>query len=106
MYTLNLIPKKETLEIFCSKGDTSLRRFIFELYNGDDQISLDGTETVEFEQSNGVTHQCSIENGHVILDAHANMTALPRRFRSRLKITNQNGETNNSANIEEVEENG
>ena len=29
-----------------------------------------------------------------------------RRFRSRLKITNQNGETNNSANIEEVEENG
>ena len=52
MYTLNLIPKKETLEIFCSKGDTSLRRFIFELYNGDDPLVLAGSEDLEFQQSN------------------------------------------------------
>lgn len=97
MYTLNLIPKKETLEIFCSKGDTSLRRFIFELYNGDDQISLDGTETVEFQQSNGAVHSCSIEDGKVILNAYEDMTSVPGIFRSRLKITETGGGVIHSA---------
>lgn len=86
MYRLNMIPKKETLEIFCSQGDTSLRRFIFELYNGDDQISLDGTETVEFQQSNGV-----------VLDAYEDMTSDPGTFRSRLKITEAGGGVIHSA---------
>ena len=97
MYRLNMIPKKETLEIFCSKGDTSLRRFIFELYNGDDQISLDGTETVEFQQSNGAVHSCSIEDGKVILNAYEDMTSDPGTFRSRLKITETDGGVIHSA---------
>lgn len=97
MISLSMIPQKQRLELFCSQGDKTLRKFIFELYNGRNPVLLDGTETIEFEQSNGVTHQCSIENGHVILDAHANMTALPGRFRSRLKITDQDGGVVHSA---------
>lgn len=97
MISLSMIPQKQSLELFCSQGDKTLRKFIFELYNGRNPVLLDGTETIEFEQSNGVTHQCSIENGHVILDTHANMTALPGRFRSRLKITEQDGGVVHSA---------
>ena len=106
MISLSMIPQKQSLELFCSQGDKTLRKFIFELYNGRNLVLLDGTETVEFEQSNGVTQPCSIENGHVILDAHANMTALPGRFRSRLKITDQGGGVVHSAvftlNVEEA----
>lgn len=97
MYRLNMIPKKETLEIFCSKGDTSLRRFIFELYNGDDPVGLAGSETIEFQQSNGAVHSCLIEDGKVVLDAYADMTAEPGRYRSRLKIAEQGGGVIHSA---------
>ena len=97
MYRLNMIPKKETLEIFCSKGDTSLRRFIFELYNGDDPVVLAGSETIEFQQSNGAEHSCSIEDGKVILNAYEDMTSVPGIFRSRLKITETGGGVIHSA---------
>lgn len=97
MYTLNLIPKKETLEIFCSKGDTSLRRFIFELYNGDDPVGLAGSEDIEFQQSNGAVHSCLIEDGKVVLDAYEDMTSDPGTFRSRLKITETDGGVIHSA---------
>ena len=97
MYRLNMIPKKETLEIFCSKGDTSLRRFIFELYNGDDPVGLAGSEDIEFQQSNGAVHSCLIEDGKVILDAYEDMTSDPGAFRSRLKITETDGGVIHSA---------
>lgn len=97
MYRLNMIPKKETLEIFCSKGDTSLRRFIFELYNGDDPVGLAGSEDIEFQQSNGAVHSCLIEDGKVVLDAYEDMTSDPGTFRSRLKITEAGGGVIHSA---------
>lgn len=97
MYRLNMIPKKETLEIFCSKGDTSLRRFIFELYNGDDPVIFAGSETIEFQQSNGAVHSCLIEDGKVVLDAYEDMTSDPGTFRSRLKITEAGGGVIHSA---------
>ena len=106
MISLSMIPQKQSLELFCSQGDKTLRKFIFELYNGRNPVLLDGTETIVFVLRNGVTPQCSIENGHVILDTHANMTALPGRFRSRLKITEQDGGVVHSAvftlNVEEA----
>ena len=97
MYRLNMIPKKETLEIFCSKGDTSLRRFIFELYNGDDPVGLAGSEDIEFQQSNGAVHSCLIEDGKVVLNAYEDMTSVPGTFRSRLKITETDGGVIHSA---------
>ena len=97
MISLSMIPQKQSLELFCSQGDTSLRRFIFELYNGDDPVVLAGSETIEFQQSNGAVHSCSIEDGKVILNAYDDMTSVPGIFRSRLKITEAGGGVIHSA---------
>lgn len=97
MISLSMVPQKQSLELFCSQGDTSLRRFIFELYNGDDPVVLAGSETIEFQQSNGAVHSCSIEDGKVVLDAYEDMTSDPGTFRSRLKITETDGGVIHSA---------
>ena len=106
MISLSMIPQKQSLELFCSQGDTSLRRFIFELYNGDDPVIFAGSETIEFQQSNGAVHSCSIEDGKVVLDAYEDMTSVPGIFRSRLKITEAGGGVVHSAvftlNVEEA----
>ena len=97
MISLSMIPQKQSLELFCSQGDTSLRRFIFELYNGDDPVIFAGSETIEFQQSNGAVHSCSIEDGKVILNAYEDMTSVPGIIRSRLKITEAGGGVIHSA---------
>ena len=101
-----MIPQKESLELFCSQCDTSLRRFTFALYNGNTQVLIPSSATVLFQQSNGATHACSIENGLAVLNAYADMTAIPGRYRCNLKITEQDGGVIHSAvftlNVEEA----
>lgn len=90
MYTINLIPRMTVTVIPVSQEDTSLRRFQFRLqYDGADYVLTD--ETVELIMSNGATHPCTIEDGMAVLDAYADMTAEPGRFRSKLKIVDAGG---------------
>ena len=58
---------------------------------------LAGSEDIEFQQSNGAVHSCSIEDGNAVLDAYEDMTSDPGTFRSRLKITEAGGGVIHSA---------
>lgn len=96
-YIINLIPGKILTEIPVSQGDTSLRRFTFNLKAGAEEITLDGTEAVEFLQSNGSRHLCAIEDGKAILDAYADMTENAGQYRCNLQITESGGGVIHSA---------
>lgn len=90
-YQISMIPKEAVTRCGVSQGDTSLRKFEFELMQGSQMIALNGTETVEFIQSNGSRHTCTIEQGRAYLDAYEDMTAEAGSFRSKLKITDTDG---------------
>ena len=90
-YQISMIPKATVTRCGVSQGDTSLRKFEFELMQGAEMIALEGTETVEFIQSNGARHTCTIEQGRALLDAYEDMTAEPGSYRCKLKITETGG---------------
>lgn len=95
IYKINMVPGRAIQTVRVSQGDTSLRRFIFRLkYLTSDYALTD--ERVEFIQSNGAIHQCSIVNGLAVLDAFADMTAKAGHYIAKLRITNS-GEVTYSA---------
>lgn len=102
VYKINLIPGKEVQVIRVSQGDTSLRRFIFRLKHGTRDFALT-TETVEYIQSNGAHHACTVENGYAVLDAYEDMTADPGKYFAKLKITDNGGVIYSATFVVEVE---
>lgn len=96
-YQISMIPKEAVTRCGVSHGDTSLRKFEFELMQGSKMIALEGTETVEFIQSNGSRHTCTIEQGRAYLDAYEDMTAVPGIYKCKLKVTETGGGTIYSA---------
>lgn len=96
-YQISMIPKEAVTRCGVSQGDTSLRKFEFELMQGTEMIALEGTETVEFIQSNGSRHTCTIEQGRAYLDAYEDMTAVPGIYKCKLKVTETGGGTIYSA---------
>lgn len=96
-YQINIEPQGTVTRVGVSQGDTSLRKFEFELIHDGEMIPLETTQSAEFIQANGSRHLCEIEQGRAFLDAYEDMTAEAGSFRSKLKITDTNGGTIYSA---------
>lgn len=90
IYKVNLIPQERITVIRCSQGDTSLRRFTFQLLVGSSEYALTD-EDITYIQSNGAEHSCTISDGLAVLDAYADMTTDPGAYRAKLKIEDSGG---------------
>ena len=91
MINLSMTPQEQALELHCSQGDNILRAFRFALFNGNTEIPVPADASVLFQQSNGVTQACAVENGHVVMDVVPAMTAEPGIYRCNLRISKDGG---------------
>ena len=104
IYQIEMVPGRQAKRIRVSQGDTSLRRFGFELTVRGATFLLDGSETVELIQDSGASHECEIIQGRAYLDAYADMTEEAGVYRCKLKITNESdGVISSAAFFLEVE---
>lgn len=86
MIRLNLIPKRETARASCSQGDTTLRKWVFAIYNGPERWQIDA-DSVTFECSNGAEIVGTIEDNTVIIDCTTAVSENAGHYRAKLRFT-------------------
>lgn len=86
MMRLNLIPNMESARIACSANDTSMRKWAFNLYAGDEPWQIDA-DSIVLICSNGVTVPCTISGNAVYCDCTEALAAQAGAYRCKLKIT-------------------
>lgn len=83
---LNLIPKRESARISCSQGDTTLRKWVFQIFNGAERWQID-VDSVVLECSNGAEISGTIEDNTVIVDCTTAVSETAGHYRCKLKFT-------------------
>lgn len=86
MIRANIIPKTEHTRITCSEGDTSLRKWAFELYADKERWTIDA-DSVSMQCSNGVEIPGTIEDNTAVFDCTAELSATAGNYRCKLKFT-------------------
>lgn len=79
---LNLVPQREITNVSCSASDNILRKWEFELFNGDSRWTID---------ANSVTLVCrgleipgTISQNQAVIEATTELTSLPGRHDAKL----------------------
>lgn len=86
MMRLNLIPKRESARISCSQGDTTLRKWVFLIYNGAERWQIDA-DSVTFECSNGEEIPARImANNTVSVDCRLPISNTAGHYRCKLRF--------------------
>lgn len=86
MIRLNLIPKRETARASCSRGDTTLRKWGFHIYNGATRWQIDA-DSVTLECSNGAEIVGTIEDNTVTVDCTTAVSENAGHYRCKLRFT-------------------
>lgn len=85
MMRLNLIPKREYTRASCSQGDTTLRKWVFAIYNGAERWQIDA-DSVTLECSNGAEIPATIEDNTVIVDCTTAVSETVGHYRCKLRF--------------------
>lgn len=85
MIRLNLIPKRESARISCSQGDTTLRKWVFQIFNGAERWQIDA-DSVTLECSNGAEVAGVIEDNTVMVDCTTAVSNTAGHYRCKLRF--------------------
>lgn len=85
MMRLNLVPKREYTRAACSQGDTTLRKWVFQIFNGAERWQIDA-DSVTLECSNGAEISGSIEDNTVMVDCTTAVSNTAGHYRCKLRF--------------------